>query len=123
MSGNILLYERYLVLLVTSIDQFELHANECFGVFVAVLLLCGADDFVRAFMLEAHKRRMTDGDYVYIATGILPRDSLLRPWQRNDSLDGDASAAYFPMLQVYRTTASSPQRAFRECILRVFDMI
>ena len=67
---------------------------------VTVVLVCGLESFVRMFMLAAHDHGMTEGDYVFIYLGILPRDSLLKPWLRYDDDDHKAKLAYFPLLQV-----------------------
>ena len=48
------------------------------------MILCGSYDFVRRFMLGAHRNDMTSGDYVFISLGLLPPDDIQHPWLRND---------------------------------------
>jgi len=48
-----------------------------------VVILCGSDDFVRRFMLAAHRNQMTSGDYVFISLGLLPPDNVQQPWLRH----------------------------------------
>jgi len=89
---------------------------------VAVIILCGSDNFVRQFMLAAHRNSMTSGDYVFISLGfyhhhhhhhhhhhvngdfislgLLPPDNVQQPWQRHDEDDEEAANAYFALLQV-----------------------
>jgi len=51
-------------------------------------------------MLTAQSSGLTNGDYVFITSTMLPNDQTAQPWIRHDSLDGTAQQAYFPLLQV-----------------------
>ena len=66
----------------------------------AVVVLCGSEEFVRDFMLMAHRLDMTSGDYVYVVVDQVPSDHVLRPWVAGDEQDDTARLAFQSVLQV-----------------------
>ena len=71
---------------------------------VSVVILCGVDSFLEAFMLMALDEDMTRGDYVYITTDLLPASNLLQRWVSSppgsDAETARARLAFQPVLQV-----------------------
>ena len=67
-------------------------------------MLCGVDSMLRDFMLAAYNNGMTNGDYVYIITGLLPAPNLVNRWSTGDALDGKAQLAFQSALQVFNSS-------------------
>jgi len=68
-----------------------------------VVILCGSEEFVRDFMLMAHKMDMTNGEYVYIVVDQLPSKHVFTPWVAGDDQDETARLAFESVLQVHAT--------------------
>ena len=75
--------------------------------YASVVILCGVDSFLQTFMLAAHDEDMTNGDYVYIITDLLPSsNNLAKRWMPTSGSDVATAArtrlAFQPVLQVNR---------------------
>jgi len=77
----------------------------------SVVILCGVNELIRDFMLEAHEQQMADGDYVYISTDVLAVDNYEQRWVTgNKDSDGLAKHCFEPLLQVFRPVAGKYRR-------------
>ncbi len=68
--------------------------------FVLVVIICVVEPLLRRFMLRAHKKGMTDGEYVYITANLLPSPNLATIWRNGQQDDPIARKAFQPLLQV-----------------------
>lgn len=69
-----------------------------------VVVMCGPEELITAFMLVALDKDMTMGDYVYIITYLFKPENLAEPWIVNGQTNEQTKDAYKPVLQVRRSS-------------------
>lgn len=73
-----------------------------FSPFSPVVIICMDDSLIRRFMLRAHSKGMTNGDYAYFSPSLLPTENIRSLWKDENDAKNDAKAyeAYRSLLRV-----------------------
>ena len=90
----------YVILLLLRNLSLKRFGKKASVIVSSVVVLCGSFNFIRQFILTAHRMGMTNGDYVYITLNQIPPDNLKTFWSNNDSADAEARLAFASVLQV-----------------------
>ena len=83
-----------------SVETASNFSRTLLSVAFPVVILCGSEEFVRDFMLMAHRMHMTNGEYVYVVADQVPSKHILTPWVAGDDQDETARLAFESVLQV-----------------------
>ena len=78
---------------------------------ISVVILCGVESFIRHFMIQAYKRSLCNGDYVYLTTDLLPSTNWSTRWKTGAEDDDLARKAYWPLLKVRLVVLVSVERS------------
>lgn len=69
--------------------------------YVLVIILCTENsNDKRRILIQAYRKGMVNGEYVYFTPDHLPPPDVRTPWARGDILDEEAKLAFTSVFQV-----------------------